>query len=134
MLQSLAGCEYFPYIFGVFDGELVMEIIISADNKVVKILSMQKENKLTCANGNAICFRVASAAKYMHLKNLLHNDLKSNNVLLKLKNNARVLTLADTGKFTLKSNLEIYKLSNMQSGRYNKIYLYLAHALRNIYD
>ena len=70
----------------------------------------------------------------MHLKNLLHNDLKSNNVLLKLKNNARVLTLADTGKFTLKSNLEIYKLSNMQSGCYNKIYLYLAHTLRNIYD
>ena len=107
MLQSLAGCEYFPYIFGVFDGELVMEIIISADNKVVKILSMQKENKLTCANGNAIFFRVASAAKYMHLKNLLHNDLNSNNVLLKLKNNARILKLADTGKFTLKSNPEI---------------------------
>ena len=101
---------------------------------MVKILSMQKENKLTCANWNAICFRVASAAKYMHLKNLLHNDLNSNNVLLKLKNNARILKLADTGKFTLKSNPEIYKLSNTQRGRCNKIYLYLAYALRNIYD
>ena len=79
MLQSLAGCEYFPYVFGLFDGELVLEIITSTDDKVVKVSSMQKENKLTGVNWNAIYFSVASAAKYMPLKNLLHNDLKTNN-------------------------------------------------------
>ena len=52
----------------------------------------------------SIYFSVALAAKYMHLKNLLHNDLKSKNVLLKLKNNVWILKLADTGKFTLKSS------------------------------
>ena len=36
-------------------------------------------------------------------------------------------------KFTLKSNPETYKLSNTKSNRYNKIYPYLAYALRNIY-
>ena len=110
-----------------------MEIMMSADDKVVKVSSMQKENKLTSANWNAICFSVASAAKYMHLKNLLHNDLKSNYILLKLKNNVWILKLADTGKFTSKSNPETYKLSNTQKDRYNKINSYLAYASRNIY-
>ena len=64
-----------------------MELITCEDNKVVTVLSMQKENKLTSADWNIICFSLASAIKYMHIKNLLHNDLKSNNVLLKLRNN-----------------------------------------------
>ena len=42
----------------------------------------------------------------MHLKNVLHNDLKSNNVLLKLRNNVWIPELADVEKFTLKSNPE----------------------------
>ena len=37
------------------------------------------------------------------------------------------------GKFTLKSNPETYKLTNTQGDSYNKIYPYLAYALRNIY-
>ena len=87
MLQSLAGCEYFPYVFSEFDGKLVMELITCEDNKVVTVSSMQKENKLISADLNVTSFSLASAVKYMHLKSLLHNDLKSNNVLLKLRNN-----------------------------------------------
>ena len=68
----------------------------------------------------------------MHLKNLLHNYLKSNDVLFKVIN-VWILKLADTGKFTLKSIPETYKLSNAQKERYNKIYSYLAYALKNIY-
>ena len=132
MLESLAGCEYFPYVFGVFDGKLVMELITCVVDIVVKVSSMQKENKLTSANWHIICFSLVSATKYMHLKNLLHNDLKSNNVLLKLWN-VWIPKLADMGKFTLKSNPETYKLSNTQRDSYNKIYPYLAYALRNIY-
>ena len=80
MLPSLTGCEYFPYVFGVFDGKSIMELITCEDNKMVTVSSMQKENKLTSADWNVICFCLASAVKHMHLKNLLYNDLKSNNV------------------------------------------------------
>ena len=109
-LRRLAGCDYFPYVFSVFDGELLMELITCKDNKVVPITvsSLQKENKLTSADWNVICFSLASAVKYMHLKNLLHNHLKSNNVLLKLRNNIWIPKLADMGKVTLKSNPETY--------------------------
>ena len=48
---------------------------------------MQKENKVTSADWNVIYFSLASAVKYMHLKNPYQNDLKSNNVLLRLRSN-----------------------------------------------
>ena len=68
MLQSLAGCEYFPYVFSEFDGKLVIGLTTCEDNKVVTVSSMHKENKLTSADWNVICFSLASAIKYMHLK------------------------------------------------------------------
>ena len=132
MLPSLAGCEYFPFVFGVFDGKLVTGLIICEGNKVVTVSSMQKENKLTSADWNVIYFSLASAIKYIHLKNILHNDLKSDHFLLKLRNNVWIPKLADMGKVTLKSNPETYKLSNTQRDRYNKIYPHLAYELRNV--
>ena len=71
-----------------------MELITCENNKVVIVSSMQKENKLTSADWNIICFRLASTVKYMHLKKLLHNGLKSN-VLLKLRSNVWTPKLAD---------------------------------------
>ena len=44
----------------------------------------------------------------MHLKKVLHNDLMSNNVLLKLRNNVWIPKLAVMGKVILKSNPETY--------------------------
>ena len=70
---------------------------------MVTVSSLQKENKLIHANWNVICLSLAPVVKYIHLKNLLHNDLKSN-VVLKLRNNFWIPKLADMGKVILKSN------------------------------
>ena len=67
MLQGLAGFEYFPYLFGAFDRQLVIELMTCEDNKVVTASSMQKENKLTSADWKAICFSLVSVVKYLHL-------------------------------------------------------------------
>ena len=88
-----------------------MELITCEDKKVVTVSSMQKKKTDQCGL-ERFCFSLASAVKYMHLKNLLHNDFMSNNVLLKLKNNAWIPKLVDMGEVTLKSNRETYKLSN----------------------
>ena len=40
VLQSLAGYEYFPCVFGVLYEKLVMELITCEDNKVVTVSSM----------------------------------------------------------------------------------------------
>ena len=94
---------------------------------------MQKENKLTSADWNVICFILASAVKYMHLKNLLHNHLKSNNVLLELRNNVWKPKFDDMVKVSLKSNQETQKLSNQQKDRCNKINPHPAHELGNVF-
>ena len=95
-----------------------MESITCEDNKVVTASSMQNENKLTSEDWSVICFSLPSAVRYM---NLMHNDLKSNNVLLKLRNNVWIPKLADIGKVTLKPYPKTYKLINKQSDHYNKI-------------
>ena len=106
VFPSLEGWEYFPYVFGVFDGKLGMELITYEDKKVLTVLSMQKKKKLTSADWNVFCSSLASAVKYVHLKNLFHNDLMSNNVLLKLRN-VWIPKLAVMGKAALESNPEI---------------------------
>ena len=88
---------------------------------MVTTSSMQNENKLTSEDCNVVCFSLPSAVSYMNLKNLMHNDLKSNNVLLKLRNNVWIPKLADIGKVTLKPYPKTYKLINKQSDHYNKI-------------
>ena len=133
VLQRLAGCDYFPQFFSAFDGKLVMELIACKNNKVITVSSLQKENKLTSADWNVICFILASAVKYMHFKNLLHNHLKSNNVLLKLRNNVWKPKFDDMVKFSLKSNQETQKLSNQQKDRCNKINPHPAHELGNVF-
>ena len=92
--------------------------------KMVTVSIVQKENKLSNTDWNLICFYLASSVKYMRLKNLLHDDLKSNNVLLKLRNNVWIPKLTDMGEVTLKSNPETYKQSNTQKDLYNKNDLY----------
>ena len=59
-----------------------MELITSKDNKVVIVSSMQKENRMIFADWNVICCNLALVVKYIHLKNPLQNNLKSNNVFL----------------------------------------------------
>ena len=132
VLQSLVGCGYFPYVFGVFHRMLVIKLITCEDNKMVIVSSIQKENKLISTDWNVIYFNLASAVKYVHLKNLLHNDL-SNNILLKLRNNVWIPNLADMGEVILKSNLETYKRIKTQKEHYNKIYPHFPYELGNVY-
>ena len=45
VLQILVGWEYFPYVFGVFDRKLGMELITCEDKKVAAISNVQKKKK-----------------------------------------------------------------------------------------
>ena len=60
---------------------------------------------------------MATAVKYMHLKNFLDDDIKPNNVLLKLKEGNWLPKLIDMDK-----ELEVYRLSALQTEKsYKKI-------------
>ena len=67
----------------------------------------------------------------MYASNLLNNDIKTNNVLLKKESLQPVLI--DMGKVTSRHNPIVHKLTESQKNRYNQRYSYLAYELRNVY-
>jgi len=129
VLQKLQSSKYFPRIFGMLGKEVVMELVSS--NDIVKTISSELRNLDVFEKDIwiRICYQLASAVKFMHINALLHNDLKSNNVLLKGIHLTPILI--DMGKVTSRYSPEVYKLSEKQRGRYNKNHPYLAHELRN---
>ena len=81
------------------------------------IANLQESNKITCLEWIWISYQVATAVKYMHLKNFLDDDIKPNNVLLKLKEGNWLPKLIDMDK-----ELEVYRLSALQTEKsYKKI-------------
>lgn len=81
------------------------------------IANLQEHNKITSLEWIWISFQVATAVKYMHLKNFLDDDIKPNNVLLKLKEGNWLPILMDMDK-----ELEVYRLSALQTEKsYKKI-------------
>ena len=124
-VAKLSRLGIFSLHFGCSDGKLGVALITWEDEKVVTVSSIQKKKSWLAGIGMFFCLSLASSVKYkyMHLKNLLHNDIMSNNVLLKLRNNVWMPKLAIMRKVTLKSNPETYMLSNTQRDFYNKIYL-----------
>ena len=81
-LQLLQSSRYFPRLFGIFSNKLVLEYVHSGQ-KVKTLLSEKKESSLSNELCNRIFYQLADAVKFMHKSNLLHNDIKTNNVLLK---------------------------------------------------
>ena len=63
----------------------------------------------------------------------MQNDIKANNVLLKLKEGNWIPKLTGKGKITLNSETEVYRLSVSQTEKYNKKYPHLAYELRNVF-
>ena len=80
-----------------------------------------------------ICHEKALGLKYMYCKSLLHNDLKTNDIILKpstiLKYCAKII---DMGMVTKKSETKMYNLTEQQKIRYNNKCRYLAHELSNV--
>ena len=79
-----------------------------------------------------ICIRIAEAIKQMHYCNILHNDIKSNNILLKIVNDQDVFPkICDVGKATHTKKPPKYNLGDKEKLNYNAKYTYIAYELRN---
>ena len=84
ILAVLQGCKFFPYVYGVIDNtSLVMEIVTGSDCKVITVYKAKTEGIVSVGEWLNICHEIALGLKYMHCKSLLHNDLKTNNIVLK---------------------------------------------------
>lgn len=75
----------------------------------------------------SIIIQFVKALMFLHDIGVLHNDIKSNNVIVK----DDTLKIIDFGKATLKTHTYAYNLTPSQRLLYNKKHRYLAHELRN---
>ena len=112
-----------------------MELICSGSDyfNANTTANLRKSSKITCLEWIIIPYQLAIAVKYMHLKNFLHNDIKANSVLLKLKEGNWIPKLTNMDSATLKSEPEVYRSSATQTEKYNKKYPHLAYELLNVF-
>lgn len=62
-----------------------------------------------------VCYMMTQAIVYIHSKGLLHNDVKSNNILLKRCDTETFIPIiVDMSKATMRIAPEIYKLTPRQ--------------------
>ena len=119
----------FPYCFGILnDDEIIlqlfgMECVISNS----KTINMCYGSLFTNSEWLVLINQLFEAVIFMHRKKILHNDIKSNNIMVDFKD--MQLKVIDFGKATLtsaKPGTETWKT-------YNEKHRYLAYELRNIY-
>ena len=82
-MQQLAGHICFPFVYGTFNNMLVMEFVGELCHTSATISAQLKLGQITNDIWINICVQLADAIKFMHSRSVLHNDLKSDNVLIK---------------------------------------------------
>ena len=136
ILQACSGSMYFPFAFGVLNKDkLVMELIDSGFGGSKTVFAAKAENLLSQDEWTSFCRGLAEALYFLHSRNLLHNDIKSNNILIKTGVNGTIYPkMIDMGKVTTRLAPHQYRLTQKQKIKYNKRYTYLAPELRNEYN
>ena len=131
--MTLSGHNNFPFCFGLFgEGIILMEYLwvpngmnfVAAPTLAIKLNSGISRNTL-----RDTCYGILTAIAFMHSKGILHNDIKTDNVIV--SNTAKVI---DFGKATLISNPVVYSIAegSEERARYNSRHRHLAHELRNV--
>ena len=136
ILQRLSGNQCFPYVFGVFNNMLAMELVAKHDgSKYVPLTLHEKVNQKDYPPHSywlSICYQLSKAVHYMHGCGILHNDLKGDNVLLQERDDFCVPKITDFGKATHVHNPAVYSLTEKEKTIYNTKHRHLAFELRNI--
>ena len=131
--MALSAHPNFPYCFGLLNSDTILMELFRTNNNasfdVCPTLSKKLRTGIVAKELKQICHAVLTAISFMHLKQLLHNDLKADNIVL-----AGTVKIIDFGKATMASNPVIY---NVRPGttineKYNRDHRHLAHELRNI--
>ena len=87
-----------PYIAEVYryndaDNEYIMEFMDCTLNKYIE----KNNSKLTVSQRKGLAHQVLRAFQYIHAKGLLHRDVSSKNILLKLYDDVPIVKVADFG-------------------------------------
>lgn len=131
--MSLSGHNSFPYCFGMLnDNAILLEYLGTVNGTEAKTYPtlaqlLRKGVNVECLKG--IFNSVFKAISFMHSKKILHNDIKSDNIVV-----AESVKIIDFGKATMTMNPVTYNIipGTKNNTIYNKRHRHLAHELRNI--
>ena len=131
---SLSGNNHFAICFGLYNERvLLMEYFGIYNSKCCvttpNLLHLLKTG-ISLELLKLVCNGLIEAVVYMHKKAILHNDIKSDNILLVNK----TVKVTDFGKATMMSCPVVYNIpvgSELQK-TYNTMHRHLAHELRNV--
>ena len=104
-----------PFVLGVCTQQqpysLVLQFYGSGEDSftLYKALKQRKLNKTTTAG---VFQGICNTLEYIHGKGFLHNDLKSNNVLLELRQHEYYPIIIDFGKSGRLEEMEVQKRSH----------------------
>ena len=109
IMQKLKSSPYFPLSFGVYEEKLVMEHV-SFEYKPSTVLNNLENIDISVQYWISLCSQLCDPVKLMDVAGLLHNDMKTSNVLLKRTNDI-IPILIDVGKVRSRYYPNVYKLS-----------------------
>ncbi|XP_066918689.1 uncharacterized protein [Clytia hemisphaerica] len=129
ILQCLQNSKYFPHLFGILHKKKIVMEYVKFNESSMTVYKARREGIFNQDKWTQICYDMLNALIHMHRQNILHNDLKNNNVLIRSNS---IPVIIDFGKATLRNKPEIYNLTAKQRERYNSNHPYLAYELRNL--
>ena len=126
---SLSGHQNFPYCFGLLGENIILMEYFQFDCNTACPTLASKCRQLKPAELKSAFESIFVAFSYMHSKNLLHNDIKADNIIL-----ADTVKIIDFGKVTTVASPAVYKIcpGTKEHEMYNQWHRHLAHELRNI--
>ena len=135
VMLSLSGHSCFPFCFGVVnESAIIMELFavptVSGWDKDLTLFAAFKLKSIPFKDFCKTLEKLLSGFIHMHAKNILHNDIKANNVVL--SSSDRVVII-DFGKACLMSHPLTYNITpgSPEATQYNTHHRHLAHELRN---
>ncbi len=130
---TLSGHNHFPFCFGLLNNDTILfeyfKTFHQNINQACPTFAQSLKTGIQANDVKMIFFGVLNGISFMHSKKLLHNDVKSDNVII-----ANVVKIIDFGKSTLISKPPLYNLvpGSEEQKKYNLVHRHLAHELRNI--
>lgn len=130
---TLSGHNNFPFCFGLLGNNIIlMEYFRTPRNDFMETcptFSQRLRAGIKVNDLRFICSGIIDGISHMHSKHLLHNDIKSDNMII-----ADTVKIIDFGKTTLVSRPLVYNVvpGSKEHKKYNSVHRHLAHELRNI--
>lgn len=130
MINLLGNHRGLPLLFGVITKEMLMRLVTQFHGHKHQSVTLKKglkNLKLDKPSWLAILTNIIEALDHVHKAGVLHNDLKSNNVLLENCDQIWNPVVIDFGKARLITNPKpVMSLSASAQERYAKLYPHIA--------